>query len=186
MKTYYKIIDWFVGLFITPTLEEKAKRFAIRAHRSVYHKYDKKPYSVHLKMVVKYALKYIDLIPETKRAIVIAACWCHDMIEDARITYSDLYKIFGSIIANIVYAVSNEKGKSRAERANNKYYKGISETELATFVKLCDRLANINYSSKKGSSMLDKYRKEHKQFKEMLYKPEYEPMFVEMEELLSI
>jgi (p)ppGpp synthase/HD superfamily hydrolase len=137
-------------------------------------------------MVVKYALKYIDLIPENKRAIVIAACWCHDLVEDVRITFSDLYKIFGSTIADIVYTVSNEKGKTRAERANNKYYKGIRESELATFVKVCDRLANINYNSKKGSSMLDKYRKEHKHFKEMLYKTEYEPMFVEMEELLVL
>ena len=46
----------------------------------------------------------------------------------------------------IVYALTNDKGRSRAERAGEKYYQGIRETPYAPFVKLCDRLANITYS----------------------------------------
>ncbi|MBR1412444.1 MAG: hypothetical protein IJ577_04880, partial [Prevotella sp.] len=45
-----------------------------------------------------------------------------------------------------VYALTNEKGRTRAERAGEKYYQGIRETPYAPFVKLCDRLANITYS----------------------------------------
>ena len=186
MKTYYKIIDWFWGLFITPTLEQKAKRFAIRAHRSTNHKYDGKPYSVHLKMVVEYAIKYIHLIPEDKRAILIAACWLHDTIEDCRVTYNDIKKIFGKEIAKIVYALSNEKGKTRAERANPKYYKGIRDTELASYAKTCDRLGNSKYYQMKGSDMLDKYRKEAFKFEIELYRPEYAVMFDELNEILGI
>jgi len=36
-----------------------------------------------------------------------------------------LEKEFGKNIAEIVYAVSNEKGKSRKERANDTYYRKI-------------------------------------------------------------
>ena len=46
----------------------------------------------------------------------------------------------------IAYALTNDKGRTRAERAGEKYYKGIRETPYAPFVKLCDRLANITYS----------------------------------------
>ena len=46
----------------------------------------------------------------------------------------------------MVYALTNEKGRTRAERANDKYYQGIRETPYAPMLKLADRLANISYS----------------------------------------
>ena len=46
----------------------------------------------------------------------------------------------------IVYALTNDKGRNRAERAGEKYYQGIRTTPYAPFVKLCDRLANITFS----------------------------------------
>ena len=46
----------------------------------------------------------------------------------------------------MVYALTNEKGRTRAERANDKYYQGIRETPYAPFLKLSDRLANAGYS----------------------------------------
>lgn len=63
-----------------------------------------------------------------------------------------------------MYAVTNEKGRTRVERANENYYKGIRETEGATFVKLCDRIANVQYSKMTKSSMFDKYKKENVNF----------------------
>ena len=47
--------------------------------------------------------------------------------------------------AEIVYALTNDKGRSRSERAGEHYYAGIRETPYAPFVKLCDRLANMTY-----------------------------------------
>ena len=51
------------------------------------------------------------------------------------------------LATEIVYALTNEKGRNRAERANEKYFEGIRETPYAPFIKLVDRLANISYSS---------------------------------------
>ena len=48
--------------------------------------------------------------------------------------------------AEIAYALTNDKGRTRAERAGEKYYQGIRETPYAPFVKLADRLANISHS----------------------------------------
>jgi hypothetical protein len=43
------------------------------------------------------------------------ACWGHDTIEDTRTSYNDAANHLGKDAADIVYAVTNEKGKNRAE-----------------------------------------------------------------------
>lgn len=48
--------------------------------------------------------------------------------------------------AEVVYALTNDKGRTRSERAGEHYYAGIRDTPYAPFVKLCDRLANMTYS----------------------------------------
>lgn len=140
-------------------------KYAFKAHADTNHMYDKiYPYSVHLAMTVSYAYKYLDIVPETLRLNVIDACWLHDTIEDARCTYNDIVKIAGVAVADMVYAVTNEKGKDRDGRANKNYYSGIRNCPGARFVKLCDRLANINYSSSNQSRMLTRYRSEYESF----------------------
>ena len=142
------------------TLEE-IKRYAIKCHNDTNHLYDTLPYVFHLSSVVELAEKYIYLIPKKDKDLVIAACWCHDLIEDTRQTWNDVIKETGSIeVAEIVYALTNEKGKTRKDRANDKYYKGIKDTRYATFVKLCDRLANTKYSKTTGGSMHSRYKEE--------------------------
>ena len=94
----------------------------------------------------------------------MSACWLHDVIEDARLTYNDVAKFAGYEVADIVYAVTNEKGKNRAERANHKYYEGIRLNQNAIFVKLCDRLANVDFSKDYRDNMFYTYKKENTDF----------------------
>ena len=72
------------------------------------------------------------------------------------------------LATEIVYALTNDKGRTRAERAGEKYYQGIRETPYAPFVKLCDRLANITYSctgeGNKGTRMREVYKGEMPHF----------------------
>jgi hypothetical protein len=70
----------------------------------------------------------------------------------------------GQEAADIIYALTNEKGKNRKERANDKYYEGIRNTPGAVFVKLCDRIANVQYSKMTGSRMFEMYKKENINF----------------------
>ena len=101
----------------------------------------------------------------------------HDSIEDARLTYNDVLRLAKTMLTEeqaltateIVYALTNDKGRTRAERAGEKYYQGIRETPYAPFVKLCDRLANVTYScsvdsGKDGSRMREVYKGEMRQF----------------------
>ena len=131
--------------------------------------YDGKPYSVHLSMVALNAVRFIDCIPTQNQNDVILACWLHETIENCRLTYNDIKEVAGETVANIVYAVTNEKGKNRKERANDVYYDGIRKIMWAKYVKLCDRLANVQYSYDNMSTMYDVYQEENDAFIEALF-----------------
>lgn len=150
-------------------MDSKIIAFAIESHASVNQTYDGKPYSVHLAMVFSQAMRFIEHIPKKDRDDVLNAVWLHDTIEDCRLTYNDIVKISNVEVAEMVYALSNEKGRNRKERANGKYYKGIRETEFATFIKLCDRLANVIYSKETNSRMFDVYKNENQDFLKHLF-----------------
>ena len=72
------------------------------------------------------------------------------------------------VAAEIVYALTNDKGRTRSERAGENYYRGIRQTPYAPFVKLADRLANTTYSCSQTNSdnlhMKEVYRREMPHF----------------------
>lgn len=153
------------------TKQEKIQ-WCIDRHRETNHYYDEYlPYEFHQRMVVqaynefKYLLKKFNFIDGTNQDDHFElACYGHDLIEDTRTSYNDVKLVLGEFVANIIYAVSNEKGKTRKERANSKYYEGIRDTPGAVFVKLCDRIANVQYSKMTKSRMFEMYKKENMDF----------------------
>lgn len=164
-------------------MDDKIK-WIIRQHFEVNKRYDELPYIVHLQGVVKQIKKYIHLLPENQHKNVIYAGWGHDTIEDTNATYSDVKKILGEIVAIIIFRLSNEKGKTRKERANNKYYAGIKEDYLAIYVKLCDRLANMLYAKTYGNyNMFKMYKKEFPKFKEKIYNGQFNEMWNDLEKI---
>ena len=155
-------------------LLEKTKDYAIQKHRDTNHKYGEMDYDFHLNMVFETAKKFIHLVEPHEQENVLAGCWVHDIIEDARETYNDVKKETNETIAQLAYALTNEKGRNRAERANEKYYKGIRETKNASFIKFCDRIANVTHSKNMGSRMFPKYKDENEEFISKIYVPECE------------
>ena len=136
---------------------EHIRQLAHALHDSVNQTYgDSLPYGYHLDMVVSNVCEFGHLVCADEADVVplLFGGYYHDSIEDARLTYNDvmhqaqmLMTVEQALMATeIVYALTNDKGRTRAERAGEKYYKGIRETPYAPFVKLCDRLANITYS----------------------------------------
>lgn len=155
---------------------ENKIEWCIDQHRKTNHFYDiYLPYEFHLRMVVQVAKDFKYLTDNAE--VVEVACWGHDLIEDCRVSYNDVFCTLGISEANIIYAVTNEKGKNRKERANDKYYEGIRKTPYATFVKLSDRIANVQYSKMTQSKMFEMYKKENSKFIDSLYDNNYETMF---------
>jgi (p)ppGpp synthase/HD superfamily hydrolase len=162
-------------------------QWCIDQHRNTNHMYDTYlPYEFHLRMVHQVGMDFKYLLDDTLdyftgepfrgprqdqitlRDACMRATFGHDLIEDTRVSYNDVMNRLGQEAAEIIYAVSNEKGKNRRERANDKYYEGIRNTKGAVFVKLCDRIANVQYSKMTKSRMFEMYEKENNHFLESL------------------
>lgn len=155
---------------------EKAKNYAIECHRKVNHLYDGKPYEVHLQMVVEEAERYSYLVPQNLKESFVASAWIHDVIEDCRETYNDVKNATSVEVAEYTYALTNEKGKTRKERASQKYYDDMEEVCCAKLLKICDRIANVKYSKQTGSRMFEMYKKENEDFILMIGEEFYEPI----------
>lgn len=167
---------------MTQVVKSNFKHWAIEQHDQTNHYYDENlPYSFHLKLVVSKATRFKavwqQLYGDQKFPIMYNACWGHDLMEDARVTYNDIVKFLtrGSVseydtreakqVAEIIRACTVDiRGRNRDERQSASYYVAIRETPGAIFVKLCDRIANVEYGKLVGSSMYDKYREENKEF----------------------
>lgn len=177
--------------------------WCIKAHADTNHYYDQYlPYEFHLRMTMQAAVDFKHILGDHDRMdiefrMILAVCAGHDVIEDTRKTYNDVLMALrtcdeawdeGKSIAIVeaIYAVTNEKGKNRAERANAKYYRGIRGTYMAKFVKMCDRIANVRYSVLTKSKQLQMHKKEHEHFlDEMGLEPMYQPMVDHLNELLN-
>ena len=162
---------------------EEVRDRAHMLHESVNQHYDKvHPYGFHLDMVADSVFKYGHLVCQNEHDFVplFFGAFYHDSIEDARMTYNDVTKaarLFmddnqAYMAAEMVYALTNDKGRTRAERAGEHYYQGIRETPYAPFLKLADRLANVTYSfthaNASNNHMKEVYQQEMPHFLEAI------------------
>lgn len=174
---------------------KKIYKRASEVHEEVNQSYGPYPYSYHLQEVgkiVKHWGYHVCTNPSQIITILFGA-YFHDSIEDARLTYNDVKKIAKELeipnpdlATDIVYALTNEKGKNRQERESDKYFEGIRETPYASFVKLADRAANIWYSKSTKSRMFDVYKKEWDSFIDRLITLREEPEYSLPDELVCL
>lgn len=176
------------------------KEAAHQLHDSVNQRYAVfHPYGYHLDMVANSVLRYGAAVCARTEDVtpLLFAAYYHDSIEDARLTYNDVVKearhymdeAEAVLAAEIVYALTNDKGRTRAERAGEKYYQGIRETPYAPFVKLADRMANLTYSCQHSDAlnarMKGLYIEEMPHFLEMIATHSDDPRFSLPKEMLE-
>ena len=152
------------------------------------------PYGQHLIWVHKVAVRFWHLIEkshlEYTAAEVSVTAYGHDLLEDTNMTYNDLVKFLkdGGVgrpetVAEAIYNLTDEKGRTRAERKNDKYYEELAANPLAVYIKLCDIAANTMFSKLNGSDMYKKYKKEFPKFKEKTYMVVFQELFRYVEQL---
>jgi (p)ppGpp synthase/HD superfamily hydrolase len=140
-------------------------------------------YALHLAMVLYYCRYYAYLLPQEIWDDVAKACICHDILEDTNNSYNDLAKVIGVSAADMVYNVTDELGKNRKERKERTLPK-IKACRYSTYVKLMDRLANVEYSNGAKSRMFSMYQDEHTAFCLALYTEEYSEIWGELGAML--
>lgn len=148
---------------ITIPIVDRAENFAQVAHAG--QTYDEEtPYIVHLREVVG-VLKSFGIHEPT----MICAAFLHDTIEDTSKSYKDILSRFGQEVAELVFAVTNELGRNRAERAQKTYPK-ILACPNALVLKLADRIANVQHGAITGGKT-DMYLEEFEGFAKALWRP---------------
>lgn len=124
--------------------------------------YDCFPYSKHLEDVVEI------LRNNGFNGDFIIAGWLHDSLEDCNISYNKIKNLFGFNVAEMVFAVTDPKARTREER-KLLVYNDLIAYPKAIIIKLADRIANVKHAKRTGNSKLERYKKENIKFKEKLY-----------------
>lgn len=183
-------VDFDLALDGQAQVLAQIRELAHGIHDGVNQKYDKThPYWYHLDMVADIVARFgAEACASADDAVpMMFGAYFHDSIEDARLTYNDVLALargffdepHAVMATEIAYALTNEKGRNRAERANERYYQGIRSTPYAPLVKLADRLANMAYSHQctgpANEAMREVYARELPHFLEAISNPDSEP-----------
>lgn len=149
--------------------------------------YGDAPYSKHLEDVMNVAKRYINYLEADEVEDTFCGIYLHDTVEDTETTPNKLKKEFNNRVAQIVLAVSNERGWDKKEIMFKTLPK-IWQNRLAKFVKLCDRIANTSTSKSgydsKSKSLFERYSTEYPVFKYALkVRGEFEDMWSELDTL---
>lgn len=124
-------------------------------------------YLNHLKYSYFNQLSFSFLTDDDLKAVI----YLHDIVEDTNITFDDLRKEgLSEIVVQTVWALTDESGTNRKERKQKTYWK-IRQNHYALYVKLLDRITNLNKCIEDNDSRLDMYKKEYYTFKSALWKP---------------
>ncbi len=114
---------------------EAAKALAIKAHEG--QRYGDHPYRCHLEHVVQVLHRF-----GVRDEDSVAAAWLHDAVEDQGVLVSTIAAETNVHVAAIVEAVSDGPGITRHDRKMRPYHL-IPKTPGAVYVKLADRIANV-------------------------------------------
>lgn len=155
-----------------------ASLFATEKHKD--QKYGSNNYTFHLADVVRVLKEF----GETD-ADILSAAWLHDVVEDTDTSVDEIKSMFNDRVADLVWRVTNEPGKNRAER-HEKTYAKIKASPDALKLKLADRIANVRASKTDNEKLFKMYKKEYKGFKDELYSSNlHTKMWNELDELID-
>ncbi len=160
----------------------ETRLWCTKAHGA--QKYGPYPYSFHLEAAENVALRF-----GFRSYIIRKGIWLHDVIEDVKLSVSYLVLAgHDPRSVQMAWAVSDGEGATRKEKKAGTYEK-IRTTPGAKIVKLCDRIANVEFSSSAfgNRSKFEMYRSEYAEFQRQLRdrtELELEPLWLHLDSLL--
>lgn len=114
-----------------------AKEFAEKAHKGQHRKITNSPYINHPIRVAE-RLEGIGVSDE-----LICAAYLHDVVEDTAFEIEDIKKKFGSHVASLVAAHTEDKSKSWKERKQHTIDTLKNADKEVTYLIVADRLDNL-------------------------------------------
>ena len=122
------------------------------------------PYIAHITCVAMEVINACEKssLDEEKANLAISCALLHDVIEDANITYDELYMKFGEKVANGVEALTKDKTlASKQEQMKDSIERLLTQPYEVQMVKLADRITNLGIPPKHwDNDKIKKYQKE--------------------------
>lgn len=135
--------------------------FAEKAYADANCEYDGKSYMTHINMVADVFVKRSTIFNNVEDGIdTQAAIYCHDLIEDAKLSYNNIMEASSKSVADIVLAVTDVNESNRLLRHLATMPRTVKD-HRAIILKMCDIYANASYSRDHKSSMYEKYIEEY-------------------------
>ena len=160
---------------------KKAAEFARKVHEGKLRKCSMVPYIVHPFEAAVIVSGMTD-DPE-----VISAALLHDVIEDAGISYEELKMQFGSRVADLVLAESEDKSRTWKERKSATIEKLRSAGRAEKLICLGDKLSNLRSTAAdmllRGDGVWQKFRVTDKNEHAWYYRGVFEQLGELKEEL---
>lgn len=122
-------------------------KFAVEAHKGQYRKGITIPYFTHCMEV----MKRVSLYTSDEQIWCIAVG--HDLIEDTKVTYTQLKRKFGIRIANGIRECSRKGGDHVSKQIKYDFLNSFFDKSMdSIIVKIADRYCNvIDYTRQKGT-----------------------------------
>lgn len=124
------------------------------------------PYLTHIICVTMEVISACEQskLEKEKSDFAISCALLHDIIEDTKISYDDLYVKFGEEIANAVEALTKNKNLStKKEQMQDSLEKLLCQPYEVQMVKLADRITNLSTPPKSWNrEKIKSYYKEAK------------------------
>jgi (p)ppGpp synthase/HD superfamily hydrolase len=118
----------------------RAADFAARRHVEQRRKgASREPYINHLAEV---AALLADAT-EGNDAVLVAAGYLHDTLEDTETSYDELAQLFGPDVAAVVAEVTDDKSLSQAERKRRQVATAGTKSARARLLKIADKTSNL-------------------------------------------
>lgn len=121
---------------------EEIKKFAEKAHQGQTRKDSLLPHFVHPQTVVE-ILNACGTFNKT----IIAAAYCHDILEDTKITEKELVSVIGKKALQVVKELTKQKGESKEFYLRHLEEYGSLDAKI---IKIADRIANTQDFIKTG------------------------------------
>ena len=122
------------------------------------------PYLAHITCVAMEVINACEKsqLDEEKANLAISCALLHDVIEDANISYDELYVRFGENVANGVESLTKDKTLgSKQEQMKDSIEKLLAQPYEVQMVKLADRITNLGIPPKHwDNEKIKKYQKE--------------------------
>ncbi len=141
-------------------LVERARTYAIAAHRNQVRRYTGEGYVVHPERVAAAVAR------ETDDPEVIAAAWLHDVLEDTGASAEELTAQFGGRVAGLVVELTNVFTADTHPTLNRARRKALERRRLAAasrearLIKRADALDNLATIEVHDPAFAEVYREE--------------------------